>query len=53
MRKYFKLSLFTGIIDRVLSWRSKGISNESIKPTTTSNYDLNPKLSYYGTKTRI
>ena len=53
MRKYFKLSLFAGIIDRVLSWRSKGISNESIKPTTTSNYDLNPKLSYYGTKTRI
>ena len=53
MRKYFKLSLVAGIIDCVLSWRSKGISNESIKPPTTSNYDLNPKLSYYGTKTRI
>ena len=53
MRKYFKLSSIAGVIDRVLSRRSKGISNESIKPPTTSYYDLNPKLSYYGTKTRI
>ena len=53
MRKYFKLSPIAGVIDRVLSWRSKGVSNESIKPPTTSNYGLNPKLSYYGTKTRI
>ena len=53
MRKYFKLSSIAGVIDRVLSRRPKGISNESIKPPTTSYYDLNPKLSYYGTKTRI
>ena len=53
MRKYFKLSSVAGVIDRVLSWQSKGISNESIKPPTTSNYGLNLKLSYYGTKTRI
>ena len=33
--------------------QSKGISNESIKPPTTSDNTLNPKLSYYGTKTRI
>ena len=32
MRKYFKLNSFVGVIDRVLSWQSKGISNESIKP---------------------
>ena len=37
MRKYFKLSSVAGVIDRVLSWQSKGISNESIKPPTTSN----------------
>ena len=53
MRKYFKLNSVVNVIDRVLSWQSKGISNESIKPPTTSNYGLNPKLSYYGTKTRI
>ena len=26
MRKYFKLSSVAGVIDRVLSWQSKGIS---------------------------
>ena len=53
MRKYFKLSLVVSVIDRVLSRQSKGISNQSIKPPTTSNYGLNPKLSYYVTKARI
>ena len=53
IRKYFKLSSVAGVIDLVLSWRSKGTSNESIKPPTASNYGLNPKLSHYGTKTRI
>ena len=53
MRKYFKLSSVAGVIDHVLSWQSKGISNESIIPPTTSNYGLNPKLRYYGTKTRV
>ena len=53
MRKNLKLSSVAGVIDRVLSWRSKGISNESIKPPTTSDNSLNPKLSYYGTKTRV
>ena len=53
MRKYFKLNSVVNVIDRVLSWQSKGISNESIKPPTTSDKSLNPKLSYYGTKTRV
>ena len=29
------------------------MSGEYIKSTTASNYGLNPRLSYYGTKTRI
>ena len=33
--------------------QSKGISNESIKPPASSNYSLNPRLSYYGTKIRV
>ena len=37
----------------MLSWESKGISNEGMKPPTTSNNSLNPRLSYYGTKTRV
>ena len=36
MGKYFKLNSVVGVIDRVLSWQSKGISNESIKTPTTS-----------------
>ena len=53
MKKYFKLNTIVGVIDRVLSWQSKGISNESIKPPTTSDNILNPRLSYYGTKIRV
>ena len=53
MRKYFKLNTIVNVIDRVLSWRSKGISNESIKPPKTSDNSLNPRLSYYGTKIRV
>ena len=53
MGKYFKFNSVPGVIDRVLSWKSKGLSNESIKPPTTSNNSLNPELNYYGTKTRV
>ena len=49
MGKYFKLNSVVGVIDRVLSWQSKGISYESIKPPTTSNNSLTPELNYYGT----
>ena len=28
MRKYFKLNTVVNVIDRVLSWQSKGLSNE-------------------------
>ena len=50
MGKYFKLNSVVGVIDRVLSWQSKGLSNESIKPPTTTNNSLTPELNYYGTK---
>ena len=53
MRKYFKLNSVINVIGYVLSWQSKAIFNESIKPPTASNYNLNPKLSYYGTKIRV
>ena len=51
MRKYFQLNSVVGVTDYVLSWQSKGLTNESIKPSTTSNNSLNPRLSYYGTLT--
>ena len=53
MGKYLKLNSVVGVIDRVLSWRSKGISNESIKSPTTSNNSLTQELNYYNTKTRV
>ena len=53
MRKYFKLNSVVGVIDRVLSWQSKGISNESIKLPTISNNGLNPRLSYSDTKIKV
>ena len=37
----------------VLSWTSKGLSNESIKRPTTSDNSLTPPLNYYGTKKRV
>ena len=53
MGKYFKLNSVVGVIDRVLSWQSKGLSNESIKPPTTSNNSSNPRLSYNDTKIKV
>ena len=53
LSKYFKLNTIVGVIDRVLSWQSKGLSNESIKSPTTSDNSLNPRLGYYGTKIRV
>ena len=39
--------------DYLSSWKSKGLSAESIKPSVTSDNSLTPVLSYYGTKTRV
>ena len=48
--RYFKVTVNA---DFVLSWKSKGLSAEKIKPPTTSNNSLTPILNYYGTKTRV
>ena len=39
--------------DHIISWKSKGLFDESIKsPSTTTNI-LNPLLNYVGTKIRV
>ena len=48
MYKYFKMIINT---DYISSWKSKGLSSESIKPPATSDNSLTPTSSYYGTKT--
>ena len=53
LSKYFKLNTIVGVVDYVLSWQSKGLSNESIKSAATSDNSLNPRLGYCGTKIRV
>ena len=50
MYRYFKMITNT---DYISSWKSRGLSAESIKPPTTSDNSFIPALNYYGTKTRI
>ena len=50
--RYFKVNTITNA-DYVSSWKSKGLSTESIKPPATSDNSLTPELNHYGTKTRV
>ena len=50
INRYFKLIANTLYIS---SWKSKGLSAETIKPPSTSDNSLTPGVSYYGTKTRV
>ena len=53
INKYFILNSVVDAADYVLSWQSKGLSDESIKPPTTSDNSLNPELNSYVTKARV
>ena len=48
--RYFTMITNT---DYISSWKSKGLSAESIKPPTTSDNSLAPSLDYYGNKIRV
>ena len=37
----------------ILSWKSKGLSDETIMPYSTSDNSLTPLIDYYGTKIRL
>ena len=52
LNKYFKV-ITNANTKYISSWQSKGLSNETMKPPITSDYKLNPKINYYGTKTRL
>ena len=51
MNKYFKTS--DAGKRKILSWKSKGLSDESIMSPTASNRILNPSLNFVGTKIRV
>ena len=48
-----KIFSITQYLEYVSEWKSKGLSNESIKAISTSDNTFNPTLSYYGTKIRV
>ena len=50
MYRYFKLIATTKYIS---SWKSKVLSDESIKLPTTSDISLTPLIDYYGYKLRL
>ena len=43
----------TQYIEYVSGWKSKGLSNKTIKALSTFDNSLNPTLSYYDTKIRV
>ena len=47
------MNTIINVTDYVLSWKSKGLSNETIKPPTTSDNSLRPTISYYAAKIRV
>ena len=50
INRYFKVIVNT---DYFWSWKSKGLSAETINPTATSDNSLSPALSFYTAKTRV
>ena len=50
MYRYFKRVANS---DYVLEWKSKGLSDKSIKSSSAPHSFLNPSLNYLGTKTKI
>ena len=58
-QKLFSISTNTKVFKNsanninILSWKSKELSDESIKPPTTPNKMIDPSLDYADTKTRV
>ena len=52
INRYFKVNSIANTV-YVLSWKSQGLSDESIKPPTTSDNSLSPTLNYCDTKIRV
>ena len=53
MYRYFKRVSDVGIGNYIYFWKSKGQSDENVIAPTTTDYKLNPQLSYFGTKIRV
>ena len=53
MYRYFKRINGVGSGNCIYFWKYKGLSNENITTSTTSDCCLKPQLSYLVTKTRL
>ena len=51
IQRYFKT--VSDNDSNILSWNSKGLSDESVKPSSTSNKMLNPSWDFVGTKAKV
>ena len=51
IQRFFKT--FSANDSNILLWKSKGLSNDSIKLSTTPNKVLNPSLDYVGSEIRV
>ena len=49
----FKIFSITQYLEYVSEWKSKGLSNESLKAISTTDNRFNPTLNYDGTKIRV
>ena len=53
MCRYFKRVAGVGTSNYIYFWKSKGLSDENITAPTTTDYSVNPQLTYFHTKTRV
>ena len=53
MHKYFKMVTVVCSGNYIYFWKSQGLSDKNITVPTTTDYEINPQLSYFGTKTRV
>ena len=51
IHRYFKI--FSANYTNILSWKSKGLPDQSIKAPTTFSKFLNPPLDHVGSKIRV
>ena len=50
IKRHFKIIAISKYIS---SWKSKGLSDETITPYATSDNNLTPLIDYYGSKVRL
>ena len=53
MYRYFKMIAGVVTDNYIYFQKSRGLPDENITAPTTSDYSINPQLSYLGNKTRV